>query len=240
MWGGCVMKTVFVGDSLTEGIPGVSYWRFLKNKKDAINRGVGGDTLLGASKRIGKMLVSNRYDSINKYIIEIGTNDVLLQTLVKHSYWWQIITKAKGSILGCVPCDDIIMFREKYEELLLTLLHHNKKIGIIGLPMIENSVLKINEIMEEYDLVIRTLAGKYNIDYVNLRKLEKDLKGDNEGSYFFGKTTLGNIIDTIFTSFLPFSNIVSKLRGLSVTIDSVHLNRKTAKRLAKEIEGKLL
>lgn len=233
------MKTVFVGDSLTEGIPGVSYWRFLHNRKDLINKGVGGDTLLGASKRIGKMLVNSRYDSINKYIIEIGTNDVLVPTLAKHSYWWKVIVKAKGSILGCVPCDNIIMFREKYEELLLTLIHHNKKIGIIGLPIIENSVLKINEIMEEYDLVIRTLAGKYGIDYVNLRELEKALKGENEGSYFFGKTTLGTIIDTIFTSFLPFSNTVSKIRGLSVTIDSTHLNRKTAKRLANEIEDKL-
>jgi len=234
------MKTVFVGDSLTEGIPGVSYCRFLRDKRNVINKGLGGDTLLGATKRIKKMLASSRYDNVNKYIIEIGTNDVLLPTLAKHSFLWKIIVKTKGRTLGCVSCDNIEMFTEKYEELLLTLSFHNKKIGIIGLPLIENSILKINDIVGDYDLVIKKLAEKYNVDYVDLRALEKELKGVKEGSYFFGKTNLGNIIDTILTTLLPFSNNVSKLRGLAVTIDSVHLNRHTAQKLAIEIENKLL
>lgn len=234
------MKTVFVGDSLTQGIPGVSYWRFLKDKKNLINKGIGGDTLLGAAERVDKLLRNKRYDCVDKYIIEIGTNDVLLPFLNKHSLWWKAVIKAKAGALGCVPCRDIEMFKEKYEELILNLIHHNKKVGIIGLPIIENNILKINDTMEKYDLVIKKSAEKYNIDYVDLSRIEKDLKGDNSGSYFFGRTTLVCMFDTIFTSFLPFSNIVSKMRGLAVTIDSVHLNSSTAKKLAAEIKNKLL
>ena len=234
------MRTVLIGDSLTEGIPGVSYWRFLKNKRKILNRGVGGDTLLGATKRTARMLGEKKYDDIDKYIIEIGTNDVLLPVLTKHSIVWKLITKLKAATLGCIPCINILDFGRKYEELLLMLIKYNKKVGIIGLPLIENSILKINDDMCKYNLVIKELAKKYNIAYIDLESLEREIKGGNEGSYFFGKTNLGNVIDTIFTSFLPFSNIVSKVRGLSVTIDCVHLNRNTAKKLAVLIEQMLI
>lgn len=233
----CYMKkTVFVGDSLTEGIPGVSYWRYLHHKSSKINKGVGGDTLLGASKRIKSMLNNKRYDVVDTYILEIGTNDVLLQTLSQHSFCWKIVAFLKGRLLGAVPCSSIEMFEEKYEELLRILSQNRKKVGIIGLPIIENSILKINDVMGEYEQVIRLLAEKNDIPYVNLRVLEEELKGTDKGTYFFGKTILGNMLDTIFTSILPFSRVVSKIRGLTVTIDSTHLNSRTAMNLANLIE----
>lgn len=234
------MRTVIIGDSITEGIPGVSYWRFLNNKRKILNRGVGGDTLAGAIKRTTRMLGKKKCDDIDKYIIEIGTNDVLLPVLTKHSMVWKVIIKLKGAILGCIPCTHILDFTQKYEELLLLLINHNKKVGIIGLPLIENSILKINDDMRKYNSIIKELAKKYNITYVDLETLETEIKAANDGSYFFGKTNLGNMIDTIFTSFLPFSNIVSRIRGLSVTIDGVHLNRNTAKRLALAIEQNIM
>ncbi len=234
------MVTAFVGDSLTQGIPGVSYWRYLKNKRKLLNQGVGGDTLLGTSDRVRKMLVNKKYNDVDRYIIEIGTNDVLLPTLTRHSCYWKLLVKIKGNMLGCIPCKDIEMFKEKYEELLLMLIEHNKEIAIIGLPLIENSILRINDDMQKYNSVIIELAEKYAIQFLDLSFLEKEVKGHNEGSYFFGKTNLGISIDTIFTSFLPLSNIISRIRGLSVTIDSVHLNRNMAKELAFEIEQRLL
>lgn len=234
------MRTVLIGDSLTEGIPGVSYWRFLNNKRKILNKGLGGDTLLGATKRTIRMLGNKKYDDIDNYIIEIGTNDVLLPVLTKHSIVWKEIIKLKSATLGCIPCANILDFSNKYDELLSMLINHNKKVGIIGLPLIENSILKINDDMNKYNSVIKELAQKYNITYIDLESLEREMKAGNEGSYFFGKTNLGNMIDTIFTSILPFSNIVSKIRGLSVTIDCVHLNRNTAKKLASAIEQKFI
>lgn len=234
------METVFLGDSLTAGMPGVSYWRFLHNKSKLINRGVGGDTLLGAINRVEKMLSNPRYNDVDQYIIEIGTNDVLLPILQKHSFIWRMIVKIKGKFFGCVPCEDIETFCRKYEELLQKLIRQNKRIGVIGLPMIENSMLIINNIMKEYDAVIVGLCEKYNIAYLDIRQLETKMKGNNRGTYFFGKTNLGNVVDTVFTSILPFSMQISKHRGLAVTIDSTHLNKNMAKALAIVIETKFL
>jgi len=234
------MKTVFLGDSLTAGMPGVSYWRFLHNKSKFVNRGVGGDTLLGAATRVEKMLSNPRYNDVDQYIIEIGTNDVLLPVLQKHSFIWRMIVGIRGGFLGCVPCEDIEMFCRKYEELLQKLISQNKRIGVIGLPMIENSMQKINQNIKEYDAVIVDLCKKYKIAYLDIRQLEMKMKGDNHGAYFFGKTNLGNVVDAIFTSILPFSMQISKHRGLAVTIDGTHLNKKMAKALAVGIETTLL
>ena len=229
-----------MGDSLTAGIPGVSYCHFLHHKTKLINKGVGGDTLLGATSRVQKLLSNPRYHDVNQYIIEIGTNDVLLPVLQKHSFAWKTIISIKAELMGCVPCKDIEIFRIKYEELLQTLSHQNKKVAVLGLPLIENSILIINDIMKEYDAVIAELCQRYNCPYLDVRQLELNLKGSNNGTYFFGKTNLGNMVDTVFSSLLPFSMLISRLRGLAVTIDGVHLNTKTAKALAAAIEITLL
>lgn len=146
------MRTVFFGDSLTEGMPGVSYLRFLHTKSNIINRGVGGDS-------------------------------------------------------------------------------------VIGLPMIENSILIINSIIDEYNVVIEGLCKKYNIVYLDMKQLEVEVKGNNCGTYFFGKTNIGNVVDTLFTTIFPFSMLLSRLRGLAITIDSTHLNRHMAMELAKAVEN---
>jgi hypothetical protein len=182
------------------------------------------------------MLNNSRYLDVDQYVLEIGTNDILLPVLEKHSFYWRLIVSVKGKVLGCVPCEDISTFKKKYEEIMLKLLDHKKKLTVIGLPLIENNLLMINQSMNTYNRAIIELCLKYNIPYVNMKELQIKLKGLNNGSYFFGKTNLGNIIDTILTTLLPFSMLVSRLRGLSVTIDSVHLNRQTAKELASVIE----
>ncbi|MEG0874604.1 MAG: SGNH/GDSL hydrolase family protein [Clostridiales bacterium] len=234
------MKTVFMGDSLTEGLPGVGFWRFLTDKSNLINKGLGGDTLIGLTKRTKKLLKKDTKGNIEKYIIEIGTNDVLLPVLKNHSWCWRTVVKIKAKVLGCVPCENIGDFQDKYEKLLVLLLKNQKQIGIIGLPFIETTAVEINPTMEKYDDAIKELAQKYHIDYVDFRELEKALIGKNKATYFFGKTNFFNMLDVISTSILPFSMFISKSRQLNATTDSVHLNEKAAKKLACLIEEKLL
>lgn len=234
------MKTLFLGDSLTQGMPGVSYWRFLSNKKNLINKGLGGDTLRGATKRAEKILKQAKYADVDRFIIEIGVNDVLLPYLRTRFSLWRFTVWLKGNVLGCVPTTDITAFRREYEDLLQRLRTENKKIGVIGLPLIENSKLPLNDTVILYNAVIVELCKKYELPYVDLNALEEKIKGDNVGSYFFGKTNLGNVIDAVFTSFLPFSMTVAKARGLAVTVDSVHLNKKMAKVLAAAVDKQLL
>ena len=234
------MRTVYLGDSLTAGLPGVSYWRFLKNKSKHINRGVGGDTLLGAANRLQKILSSPRYDDVGQYVIEIGTNDVLLYTLKHRSRILRRIVATREKTHGCVPCKDINSFAANYEKLLTTLLEKGKKVGVIGLPVIETDIAAVNEMMVKYDAVIESLCEKYGIKYLSLRQLELSIKGDNNGTYTPGKSVWRSIADALFTTVLPFSMVISKRRGLAVTVDSTHLNKMTAKVFASAIEEAFL
>lgn len=234
------MKTVFLGDSLTAGMPGVSYWRFLHNKSKLVNKGVGGDTLQGAINRAEGLLSNPKYDDVEQYIIEIGTNDVLLPFVKKHSFIWRMIEKIGGKVFSWETCKDTETFRVKYEALIQKLIQRNKKIGVIGLPMIENNILIINDIMKDYDAVIVELCRKYDIAYLDARQLQAEIKGDNHGTYYFDKPIMGDVTDTLLTSILPFSMLVSKSRGLAVTVDSIHMNSKAAKVLAEAVEKKFL
>jgi len=234
------MKTVFLGDSLTAGMPGVSYWRFLSDKSKLINRGLGGDTLSGATGRAEKMLRGPGYNDVDQYIIEIGTNDVLLPVLQKHSSLWRMIVKTRGKYFGSVPCESIEVFGRKYEELLQLFIRQNKRIGVIGLPLTESSMPIINDTMKEYDAIIAGLCKKYRIAYIDVLQLGTKMKGNNRGTFLFGKTNFGNLIDAVLTSILPFSMQVSRRRGLAVTIDSIHFNKNMAKALASVIEAKFL
>ncbi len=232
------MRTIFLGDSLTAGIPGVSYFRFLHKKSNLINKGLGGDTLLGAMDRVDKLLSDPRYNDIEQYIIEIGANDVLIPFMEKQSIFLEILLKIIGKTQGSAPCKDITSFSIKYEELLQKLINQNKVVGVIGLPMIESGKLMINETMLEYDSAIVELCNKYSIPYLNFRQLETQTKGNNCGSYCVSTTILRNVFNTLFTTILPFSMQISKLRGLAVTVDGTHLNRNMAKALATAINTK--
>ena len=234
------MRTVIFGDSLTAGLPGVSYWRYLKDKKKLLNRGVGGDTLLGMSNRLYKMLDNPRYNDVGHYIIEIGTNDVLLYTLKKRSRFLRWIVSTREKTHGCVPCKDMNNFTGNYEKLLETLISRNKKISVVGLPVIETDVTAVNEMMVKYDDTIKSLCDKYDIEYLNLRELELELKGDNKGSYALGKSTWWSVVDALVTTVLPFSMAVSKRRGLAVTVDSTHFNKETATVLAEAVDDAFL
>lgn len=233
-------ETVVVGDSLTEGLPGVSYFRFLHNKEKLRNRGLGGDTLLGASARIDKMLREEKYKDVERYVLQIGANDVLIPVLKLHSKVWKLVVSMREITMGSVACSDLEMFKDHYEKLIVKLLSRKKEVAVIGLPYMENRILKVNDTLGEYNEVLKELCRKYKVKFLDLRELEMNALRQKKGSYFFGKTNMGTVMDVLFTSILPFSNAVSKWRGLSVTVDGIHLNYRMAKKTAKMVELKLL
>ncbi len=234
------MRTAIFGDSLTAGLPGVSYWRYLRDKSKLLNRGVGGDTLLGMTNRLKRMLDDPRFADVGQYIVEIGTNDVLLYVLNNRSPIIKKIVAVREKTRGCVPCESFGSFAADYEALLELLLSRGKKVGVIGLPLIENTAAAVNRTMERYDAVIWDLCDKYGIAYLSLRQLEHRLKGGNTGSYELNKSLWWSVADALVTTILPFSMMVSKRRGLAVTVDSTHFNRKMAKELAAAVEETFL
>jgi hypothetical protein len=145
------MRTAIFKNSLTAGLPGVSYWRYLRGRSRLLNRGVGGDTLLGMTNRLKKMLDDPRYADVGHYILEIGTNDVLLNVLNNRSPIIKKIVAIREKTHGCVPCENLGSFAPDYEALLELLFRRGKKVGVIGLPLIENTAPAVNRMMERYD-----------------------------------------------------------------------------------------
>lgn len=77
------MRIVFLGDSLTEGVDGVSYLRLLRERAarepalrsvELINAGVGGDTVVNLPRRVSRDVVPLQPDWI---VVFIGVNDCM-------------------------------------------------------------------------------------------------------------------------------------------------------------------
>lgn len=221
------------GDSISVGRPGVSYLSFLTYKKRYLNYGVGGDTLLGVSKRIDQFL---QRDTSTSIILEIGTNDLLLPLLRKKSSRWNGLITSRGYPIT----SNVKEFQREYKKLFEKLI--GRKLRVISIPCLgETFHHGLNELVEEYNLRIKTLCEEFGIPYIDFYKWQKDSISCNHGgsSYFMGDP-LQVILDSVLTTFLGYSNWISKRRGLIVTVDGVHLNGKGAKGLAHLMEEVLL
>lgn len=225
------------GDSLTRGLPGRSYINYMENKKKYKNMGLGSDTLMGMKKRLKRSI--RRHKKATHYIIEIGVNDILHSFLKQYSSYWRMKMHRKSIMFGCTPCTDNFHFKKEYEDMLQLLINSKKEVLIVGIPFIEFKSSHLNQKAEEYNRIIKKLCHKYSIKFIDLWQIEKNMISNRPGSRFFSKTQLGSLADTFFTSFLPLSNLLSCLRGLTATIDGVHLNEKTARRLAWEISKRM-
>ena len=79
------MDIVFLGDSLTEGRPGVSFFDILKDKlpdHNLINKGRGGDTVISLYRRIKRMNINGKIDI---FFVWIGVNDILASISKRHT-----------------------------------------------------------------------------------------------------------------------------------------------------------
>jgi len=219
------------GDSITAGIPGVSYLRFLQTKRYK-NFGIGGDTLSGLSGRVHNFI---RENSCNEYIIEIGANDILLPFLSNYSKTWNKTVKriiARGSI----PLSNINDFKSEYEKLICML--SDKKVIIISVPCLgENTKSGLNLKVDEYNQCIKNLCQKYDIAYINFNSWQKEVIETKiaGSSYFISKNNYNVLIDSVITTYLGLSEWISKKRKLMVTVDGIHLNKTGAEGLANLI-----
>jgi len=226
------------GDSITRGVPGVTYLSFINKKWKLKNYGLGGDTLIGLSNRVFLNMENRRRDS---YILQIGTNDILLPYLFNHSELWR--DRIAGLIKrGSKPCENEHNFKEEFERLILKFQKQGKKLKIINIPCIgEDLKSTLNTKVDTYNNVLKTLTDEYGIDYIDFNNWQKNmLKDKNNGNnYFISKNPFDVAIDSLLTSFLPVSDCLSRKRGLHITIDGCHLNTLGARGLADLVEERL-
>jgi len=225
------------GDSITKGRPGVTYLKYVKNKDRFINFGLGSDTLPGMTERIAHILKKPEYHTADTFIIGIGANDVLLPYLKSYSRSWSKVTAAIF-LRGSVPSRDEDHFRSGYEKLLQMLKDEGKRIIVFGIPFFETPEDDLNKKAERYNGIISDLCAEFSVPFVDIAAHQREIKEkqNNTGACFFSKDSLRVLLLAILTTTLPFADQVSKKRGLAVTVDGVHMNKVSARILARLIE----
>lgn len=221
------MKIAFLGDSITEGKPGVSYFDILKqelDEHDLSNLGKGGDTVKSLYRRIKKIDLST-YDCI---VLFIGINDVFGKLNRSHK-----IVRILQNQVSSKNKDTFIL---EYKELLDHLLTYEKKIIVIP-PLLlgEDLSNEWNEMVRELEVEIELLVRTYNLPYLDVQRKMYDYLEDKEQSSFLPSDLRLIAKDLVSCTSSELVDHKAQERGLIFTLDGVHLNSKGASFVANAI-----
>ena len=211
------MKILFLGDSITEGVPGVSYIAMIKDnisKLDLVNRGIGGDTVSSLLKRVKKMDDLSSFDQI---ILFIGVNDVFGKLTNTYKVL-KILRKQKWAL-------NESMFQKQYNELINIILSENKNIVIIPPLLIGEDINnKWNTELLVLINIVKGIAKHKKINYLDIYNEYKEYLENKEISNFLPIKITKLLKDMKILTDRPSIDLESKNRGLHLTLDGVHLN----------------
>ncbi|AIO18397.1 GDSL-like Lipase/Acylhydrolase [Candidatus Izimaplasma bacterium HR1] len=217
------MKVAFLGDSITKGVPKVSYFEMLLQDLDSYeltNYGKGGDTVDSLLKRIKKIKHLEEYDLV---FVFIGVNDVYSKINRKH----EVMKALRRQYWS----KDNVEFRALYYDLIKYLDTKCRKVVIIP-PLLfgENLKSKWNEELKEYIEVIKDILKEYpHIDYLDVYSAFVEYLKDKEVVDYIPESLFRTGMDAAVLVNNQLADQESDERGLHLTLDGVHLNSKGAK-----------
>lgn len=225
------------GDSITKGTPGVSYLTYL-DKRNYRNQGSGGETVEGLYPRLMHSIKNSNHE---EYIIQIGTNDILLPYLEKASpKWKQRIRKMdKMKKEGARASRTELQFQKSYRNIIDLLIEHQKKVLLINIPVIgEDLSHERNKKVEKYNGIIEEISREKEIPSVDFYGWQKNtLKNlQNKEQYFIDEDPKQVVLDGFKSVTKMGRRKLSRRRNLVLTVDGVHLNDVGAKGLAKLVK----
>lgn len=214
------MKVALIGDSLTEGRPGVSFVNILKEKFPSdsfVNLGKPGETVKSLYSRLIKTGLDSDYDLT---FLWIGTNDVYSKLL---------------KVQAQPVAENHDEFKRLYQQVLEIVIPSTKKVvtvspSIVG-EYIENPT---NKEIKELSVLIQSLSEKKLMDYMNLQTIfEKELANTNSSTYI-STNPFRVMFDVFFYKNEARIDRLSNQRGLKLTLDGIHLNSTGARIVADE------
>lgn len=228
------MKIAFIGDSITEGVPGVSYVDKLKAlfpSDELVNLGKGGDTVKSIFKRIKSINNLESYDTI---VLFVGINDLYSKLTTTYKIL-KVLTKQTWT-------KDLDGFMEVYNNIIEYLLTKTSNIIIIPpLLMGENLENKWNQTLNLYVYAIKQIVkDNHSIKYLNVRTQFIDyLQGKNISDYLPYK------INRLLKDVKELTkdedvDLTSLGRGLHLMLDGVHINSKGAEIIVENVQTALL
>jgi len=231
-----IKKILFVGNSITQAVIGINYIDLIKKVHPdykCINKGVSGDTLLGATNRLIKYLD----DGVNPDIIvlEIGHNDIVL-FCSNRSRWdhflMRLLTK---NAVATEPKD----FIETLKERLAVIRSKTKaRIIITTLGFLDETVStdsKVNQLRDDMNRQIRKLCTDLKIELADVGKIFDKFKNLSTAKENLRETASDIFFNILISRNKKLADKISKKRGLTLTIDGAHLNSRGAKIYAKTL-----
>ncbi|MGI6151649.1 MAG: SGNH/GDSL hydrolase family protein [Christensenellales bacterium] len=232
------MKILCLGDSLTSGSVGHTYVRFLDSRIDAINKGKNGDTIRGAYRRLKRYLRNPKYSSISTYVVWIGVNDLLGPYLSTLSLLWKLLMKPRCAYKHCLGED--APFAAAYEKVLDLLERNGKKAILVGMPLVQIAGFPPKRILAR-NAVIKNLAKSRGLPYVDAYSIQRGAQRHPKEAYSWGKFWHKRALDAAVMMLLPRTKDgFARRRHLSLTVDGIHLNSRSARLLAAEISRQVL
>jgi lysophospholipase L1-like esterase len=223
------------GDSITKGSPGISYLRYMSGKRNYMNLGLGGETLIGLGNRVLDSI--DKYDTVD-YVIQIGTNDILLPFLSAYSAEWRKRVE-KIYKRGSIPCESEDRFEEIYIEMIKRFAVTKRRIIVISIPCIGEDIHnELNQRADIYNSIIQKISVEFGVDYLDFNGLQKSLiKNDKNDPYFISQNPNDMIKDVLLSSLKAYRKKISTIRNLYLTVDGCHLNDRGATALAGLLES---
>jgi lysophospholipase L1-like esterase len=228
------MRIGFFGDSLTEGIPGVSYVDILQERfpsDELLNLGRAGDSVIGTHERVTSLDGQGPFDLA---FVWTGVNDVLARIS-----WASPITRR---LLGKPWADSRAEFVAQYRLLLETLVPHAARVVAVA-PLFIGEDLS-NPWNQELDVRAREMESLCTdfarVEFFNLRPYMTDVASGECASPFVEKRGLGTVWEAIALRDSEAVDRVSAERGLCYTVDGIHLNSRGARAVADAFSGRIM
>lgn len=214
------MKIALIGDSLTEGRPGVSFFNILKEKFPNItfdNLGKPGESVKSLYTRLLKIKLDIDYDIS---FLWIGVNDVYSKLL---------------SVQAQPVAKDPNEFKDYYEKILDLVLVSSKKVVAVTPALVgENTNNAPNHEIKELNVLIQSITrNQANVSFLDIQSVFfSDLAKVNSSDYISTKV-MRVMVDVFFYKKPSRIDRLSKERGLHLTLDGIHLNSTGAQIVAE-------
>ncbi|MEA4910412.1 MAG: hypothetical protein GYA17_11425 [Chloroflexi bacterium] len=227
------MQIIFLGDSLTKGIPGVSYLRILERRlpqHTLINWGLGGDTVISLYRRMLKHDLQGPFDIA---VLWIGTNDVYARLEPIHPWVrklrWQPWSKNEAE------------FRQYYRQVLDYICPRARQvIAVTPLAVGEDREGHWNRQLAHLAEVECQVLGDYpEVSLVDLQAETAAALFPAEPAPYVATATFSVLWDALALVTNEQVDRVSRRRGLHFTLDGVHLNSLGANQVAGALEPAL-
>lgn len=221
------LRIAFFGDSLTEGFTGASYIDLLKNEfpdETLLNYGKGGDTVISLLKRLEKLPFNAPFDIS---FLWIGINDILVKT----SWVYPIIKTLRGQPWARNFED----FGNHYRKLARLLLPRTDLLITVS-PLVIGEDLNNswnNELRKLDSIITQTSDEHDSCIHLDLRKFFLAQLHSANTSSSAPKSFLRPMKDAAVSKKKDSVAAESSGRGLSLTLDGVHLNEAGAALVAQ-------